>query len=199
MRAFMWLTRPVLRTLNALANVSLHRLGVELVDELTQARDPQTLRELVSHSGEAGTLDEERRHRLLGTLDLDDLTVGSLLAERDRPPGPADGVAADDSPHAIRQAARRSGHLRLLVYRDGDPVGVVHVRDVLTAGPGTTAQRVMRPLLVVESDEPAHRALDTLRAKHTQIALVSSDGRPVGVITMQDVVNRLLREPPAQV
>ena len=51
MRAFMRITRPLLVTLNGIANWCLHRVGVEPVDELAAGRNPETLRELVDHLG----------------------------------------------------------------------------------------------------------------------------------------------------
>ncbi len=193
MRAFMRLTRPVLLALNGLANVCLKAVGVEPVDELTQARDPGTLRELVDHSAQAGALDEQRRRQLLTTLDLDDATVGSLVrgGSGDGRAGVA-GVDVADRVEKITDVARTTRHLRLVVRRGEQPVGVVHVRDVLIADPHTTAEQVMRPALSIQADEPLYRALTTLREQGRQLALVRDDDRLIGVITMQDMVNRLL-------
>ena len=55
--------------LNAIANWCLHRVGVEPVDEVAAGRDPETLRELVDQSAEAGALDRERRDQLLAAVE----------------------------------------------------------------------------------------------------------------------------------
>ena len=70
MRAFLWLTRPLLVALNAMANNILHRLGVESRDEVSAGQDADSLRELVRHSGEAGTLDDTHQRQLLSALSL---------------------------------------------------------------------------------------------------------------------------------
>src|SRR5699024_4457087 len=64
MRAFLWLTRPLLVALNAMANNILHRLGVESRDEVSAGQDADSLRELVRHSGEAGTLEDTHQRQL---------------------------------------------------------------------------------------------------------------------------------------
>lgn len=188
MRAFMKLSRPLLKVLNALANRCLRRVGVEPVDEVATSRNPQALRELVDHSAEAGALDRERRDQLLTAMELDTATLRSLI----RPHAQIAGVATTDRVERIRDVARRSGHLRLLVWRGTTPVGVVHVRDTLTTAPRTTAADLMRPVLALSADEPVYQALTTLRRQRSQFTLVRDGDRLLGLVTMQDLLDRLL-------
>ena len=187
MRAYMALTRPLLVALNALANACLRRVGVEPVDELGTSRSPGDLRELVDHSAEAGALDSMRHDRLVTALDLDTATLGSLVG-----PTAVSTVDAAADPAEIRDVTRRSGHLRLVV-RDGEElVGVVHVRDALTAAPEARARDLMRPVLTLPADEPAYAALRTMRERRSHLALVRDGDRLVGLLTLQDLLDQLL-------
>jgi CBS domain containing-hemolysin-like protein len=189
MRAFMAVTRPLLVALNALANACLRRVGVEPVDELAASHNPDDLRELVEHSAQTGTLDRERHDRLVTALELDTATLGSLVR-----PHPVSTVAADAGAEEIRAITRRTGHLRLVV-RDGEQlVGVVHVRDALAAPAETQARALMRPVLTLPADEPAYAALRTMRERRSHLALVREGGVLVGLLTMQDLLDRLLPE-----
>jgi CBS domain containing-hemolysin-like protein len=192
MQAFMVLTRPVLLVLNAMANWCLRRVGVEPVDELSGGRNPDDLRELVEHSATAGALDPERRDQIVTALELD----RAPLREVARPGSEVAGVPTDADASAIRAAARESGHLRLVV---GDahrrPVGVVHVRDALAVPATTTAAQLMRPIRVLPADLPIHDALSAMQAERTQIALVEKDGAVVGLVTLHDLLDRLLPAP----
>lgn len=200
MQVFMRLTRPVLLALNGLANLCLRAVDIDPVDVVDQARDPRTLRELVDHSADVGALDEPRRRQLLIALDLDQASVRTVLPDRfdgagevsDERAHPVSAVQAGDDVARILQASRTSRHLRLVVLRGTEPVGMVHVRDVLTADPATTAEQVMRPAVSVGADQPVYEALTTLREQGEQFALVRDGGRLLGVITMQDLANRLL-------
>jgi CBS domain containing-hemolysin-like protein len=188
MRAFMAVTRPLLVTLNALANACLRRFGVEPVDELGAGRTAGDLRELVDHSAETGTLDRSRHDRLVTALDLDTATLSALV----RPSSALSTVPAGAGPGEIRDVTRRTGHLRLVV-RDGDRfVGVVHVRDALTAAPEARARDLMRPVLTLPADEPAYAALRTMRERRSHLALVRDGDRLVGLLTLQDLLDRLL-------
>ena len=188
MRGFMVLTRPILVLLNGLANRCLRAVGVEPVDEMASGRNADDLRELVDHSAKTGALDQERRDQLVTALELERTPLSELAHE-------PSGVAADDDVSTVQETARRTGHLRLIV-RDGDtPIGYVHVRDTLTREPGTRARELMRPVLTLPADTRYNAAVNTMREQRAHLALVESDGDLIGIITLSDLVERLLPEP----
>ncbi|WP_219417594.1 hemolysin family protein [Pseudonocardia nigra] len=189
MRAFIVVTRPLLVALNSVANRCLRAVGVEPVDELASGRNPDDLRELVDHSATAGALDAERRNRLVTALELDT----APLREAVRPRGEVAGVPADADVAAIRSASRTSGHLRLLVGApDGRPLGMVHVRDALARPATTTAADLVRPVLTLGADLPIADALAAMRERRNHLALVEADGELLGIVTLQDLLDRLL-------
>lgn len=188
MRGFMWLTRPLLVGLNALANRCLRAVGVEPVDELAEGRNPADLRELVDHSASAGALDRERRDQIVTALEVDAAPLREVL----RPIGEIVRVPADAPVASVRTVARGSGHLRLLVERDGRPAGVVHVRDTLGRGPATTAADLLRPVLTLAATTPIHTAVRAMRENRNHLALIEDGGEVRGFVTMHDLLDRLL-------
>ncbi|MEU8899766.1 hemolysin family protein [Nocardia sp. NPDC048505] len=195
MRAFMWLTRPLLTALNQMANWCLHKVGVTPVDEVEAGQDPAALRHLVEHSATVGTLDERYHGNLISALELERLTVGDLV----HPDAAPSAVASGAGPAEIQAVSRASGHLRLLI-RDGDEIGgMVHVRDSLTARPGATAWELARPVLRMATDLPVYEALRTMRSarRHLVVVTEAGTGRLVGLLTITDVLRRLLPGGPA--
>ena len=189
MRGFMWLTRPLIVTLNRAANWCLKRVGVEPVDEVASGQDPEALRHLVEHSATVGTLDERYHGHLTSALELESLTVGDIV----RPNGSPSSVAPDATAERIREVSERSGHLRLLVRTGATVDGVLHVRDSLTAPVGARARDIMREVLALETRTPVYEALATMRETRSHIATVhGTDGRLVGLITLADVLGRLM-------
>lgn len=189
MRGFMWLTRPLIVSLNRLANRCLVKVGVQPVDQVASGQDPAALRHLVEHSATVGTLDERYHGHLTGALELDSLTVGDIV----RPNTDPSSVSADATVEVIRATADRRGHLRLLVRDAGDVLGVVHVRDSLGAASDVRARDLMRPVLGLATGTPVYAALATMRETRSHIAIVrSDDGTLVGLITLADVLARLL-------
>ncbi|RNL81803.1 hemolysin family protein [Halostreptopolyspora alba] len=193
MRFFMWWTRPVLVLLNGLANWCLHRVGVSAVDEVASGHGPEDLRELVDHSAKAGALDEDRRDQLATAIEFNSRPLREILTPKER----VAGVSPTDSVETIKQVSRDSGHLRLVVREHGRPTGVLHVRDALTNTPDTTAADLMRPVLTLDADTPIYAALSTMREGRAHLALVENEQGLVGLITLQDMLDRLLLVEPA--
>ena len=191
MRGFMVLTRPLLLALNGMANWVLRRCGVEPVDELGEGRNSADLRELVDHSASTGALDAEQRDQILSALDLDSAPLREIV----RPRAELAAVPATAPVDEIREAARACGHLRLVVLDGGRPVGVVHVRDALSRPSEITAADLMRPVATLDADIGIHDALRAMRERRNHLALVESGGELLGLVTLQDLLDRLLPAP----
>lgn len=188
MRAFMWTTRPVLRALNEMANWLLVRVGVEPADQVASGQNPDDLRHLVEHSANVGALDASYSAQLSGALELETLTVRDLIRSGSAPTSvPDDATVAD-----VHDAARRSSHLRILVG-DGTGVrGVVHVRDTLTEPSDQGLGELMRPAFTLDAGTTVYTALAAMRETRNHLAVVHEEGRIVGVVTLADVMRRLL-------
>jgi CBS domain containing-hemolysin-like protein len=184
MRGFMIVTRPLLLGLNGMANRCLRRIGVEPVDEMASGRTPADLRELVDHSARAGALDDDRRNQLVTVLELEDAPLRQFVHRE------LTGVSADDDVARVRDTSRSSGHLRLIVRDGGEPVGFVHVRDTL--GREGTARELIRPVLRLDADMPVYQALATMRETRSHLALVEDGSELLGLVTLHDLVDRLL-------
>lgn len=193
MRGFMWLTRPLLRTLNEAANWCLRKVGVEPVDEMSVGQDPAGLRQLVEHSANVGALDASYSVQLAGALDLETLTIGELVGSRPPTAVPVGARVAD-----VQAASRATGHLRILVGGPERATGVVHVRDTLQHDEATSIASITRPALVLPADTKVHAALARMRETSNQLAVVidPTDDRMRGIVTIADLLQRLfpLRE-----
>ncbi|WP_150251659.1 hemolysin family protein [Nocardiopsis deserti] len=188
MRAFMWFTRPLLLMLNGMANWCLHRLGVEAVDEMSAGHGPDDVRELVEHSAKAGALDPERRAQLATALEVNSRPLNEIVTPR----GEIASVSPDSTVDDIKQVSRETTHLRLVVMDGEEPVGVLHVREALTSPEGTTAADLMRPVLTLASETPMYAAMGIMRESRSHLSLVESDGEVIGLVTLQDILDRLL-------
>ncbi len=193
MRAFMAVFRPLLRLLNAAANRLVRRVGVEPADEVAVGHSPDALRHLVEHSANVGALDASFSAQISGALELEQMTVRELVT----PDAPLVAVAADAGVGAVRQATRRTGHLRILLGDQARLAGVVHVRDTLTAPDEAPAADFARPVFALEADTTVHVALKAMRETRNHLAVVTDGGAVLGVITLADVLHRLFPQPEA--
>lgn len=188
MRGFMAVTRPLLTAMNESANWLLRRVGVEPQESVASGQTPDDLRQLVEHSAEVGSLDAAGAAQLTMALDLQELTVADLVR------GGADptSVPAGASVGAVQEATRGSGHLRVLVREGAAVTGVVHVRDTLGRDAAGATDDLVRPVLELAAATPVHEALTTMRETRQHLAVVTGLGAGPAVVTLADVLGRLL-------
>lgn len=187
-RAFIWCVRPLLTWVNRIANRLVAASGVAPVDRAAVGgQDVDTIRQLVEQSTSAGALDPAVRSPIAGVLELERTAVGDLLVGRaDVTAVPVTATAAD-----VREASARTGHMRILV-RDGESPRVVHVRDTLQAPAAQPVAELARPAFVLDAGTPVYEALSRVREASEQLAVVRREGEIVGVVTVADIMRRIL-------
>lgn len=189
-RGFIKLFAPLLRWINSIANRLVAASGVEPVERAAVGgRDAVTIRRLVEHSSDVGTLEDKVGAPISGALELETLQVEDLIAPDSVPAQVAAGQTVADLQHA----ARRSGHMRILVNNGDNAPGVIHVRDTLLEPPERIVDELGRLAFVVPAGTPVHETMAQMRQSSEQLAVVSGDdGEFLGIITFNDAVRRLL-------
>ena len=193
-RLYVTLFRPVIRALNALANLGMRSLGVEPRDELATAHTPEELARLLAESREEGILGATTHELMTGALRFGHREVASVLVPRDR-------IVAVRRAATVAEAERLvvdSGVSRLLVLDDDRTVtGFVHAKDLLTVPNEARSRPVplarIRRVLVLDETMPLDRALVEIRRARTHLAaVVDADRAFVGLVTLEDVLEALV-------
>ncbi|MFI6818766.1 hemolysin family protein [Nonomuraea sp. NPDC050328] len=187
-RAFTWLMRPLLSALNGLTNLLLRAFGVRARDELATTRTPHQLAMLVGESGRMGLLDRDEHDLLTRALRLEAEGIERHMVPMDR----IVFVPADAGSEQIKRIAGGSGHLRLLVGDPRDIKGVLHARDAVLR-PTAKADELARPLPRLACVTQVPEAVAGLQEARAHLALVTGgDGRPIGMVSLTDLVGELL-------
>jgi CBS domain containing-hemolysin-like protein len=194
-RAFVWPFRPFLSWVNRIANALVARTGVEPVESAAVGgRDAETIRNLVEYSTQVGVLEPELRSQITEVIELQALTVDQITV----PDPKATHVAPDATVGDVQDAALQSGHLRVLLENAaGGTPAVVHVRDTLLAEREAPATQFARAAFTVEASTPVYELLRQMREHSVQLAVVEEAGQFKGIVTLSDVVKRVLPEPAA--
>ncbi len=117
------------------------------------------------------------------------------------------GVELSTSLEELIQLYASEAHSRLPVYREtlDDPVGVVHIRDVITEiarangedkdADGKTLERLRRDILFVPPSMPLPDLLVKMQASRTHLALVVDEyGGTDGLVSLEDLVEEIVGE-----
>ncbi len=188
---------PIIRVLNASANWTVRRLGIEPREELAGVRSIEELEMIIRASGEGGHLTDEEFGLLTRSITFAANLTADVMVPRVRVVGlPADATVSD-----LQELAVESGHSRFPVYgADLDEIlGVAHVKDSLRVPPDRRAlERVtdhMRPALVIPESQPIDTVLFELRTKGSGMAVVTDEyGGTAGIVTSEDLLEELVGE-----
>jgi Mg2+/Co2+ transporter CorB len=145
-----------------------------------------------------GGVDEADRHRLVGALDLKDMTVEEVMIHR-KNITMLDGTLP--SGEIIRQALK-SPHTRIPLYQadDDEIIGILHVKDLLRAVvqhkgniDGLNLTELLREPWFVPETTPLQDQLDLFLKERNHFALVIDEyGELQGLLTLEDILEEIV-------
>jgi CBS domain containing-hemolysin-like protein len=185
---------PLIRLLNAAADKTVRRFGIEPKEELTAVRSLQELELLIRSSGEQGILDADAFTLLTRTIRFNDKTAADALVPRTS----VTAVAPDDTIADLVRASVTTGFSRFPVCRDDldDVVGSVHVKDVYRLpidgrSEAPVSAVMVEPFVVPETRDLASLLLDLRTGNHLAV-VVDEYGGTAGIITLEDVLEEIV-------
>jgi putative hemolysin len=185
--------RPVVWLLSMSTNLIVRMLGLDpraAGEEVTE----EELRSMVSTNVELGA---EERRVLTDVFGAADRQLNGVMVPRTE-------VEFLSAATTLADAARDvldKPHSRYPVIGEtvDDVVGVVHVRDLLTAelrrNGARTVGDIARPVPLLPGSKPVLASLTEMRANRTHLAVVVDEyGGTDGIVTMEDILEELVGE-----
>jgi Mg2+/Co2+ transporter CorB len=195
-----WMVRvlaPVVAAVQWIVNAGLKLFGVrvdENIDVLSAAR--AEIAGAVEMHHEEGGVETEARHRLIGALDLSELTVADVMIHRKAIKSLDIGLP----PREILAQAMSSPHTRLPLWQD-DPdniVGILHARDLLRAVAEHGRDKfdvnaIKRQAWFTPETTPAEDQLAEFLRRRGHFALVVDEyGALMGLVTLEDILEEIV-------
>jgi CBS domain containing-hemolysin-like protein len=197
MLAFCIATKPVLTAMRWLARLVLSLWKIEATDAVKTVFTAEELAGMVTQARTEGLLGTEQYERIHAALGLNDRTVADTL----RPWARVTTVTDDVTPAELETVSTNSGRSRFPVvqHETRRVLGFVHIKDILgyedTRRDEPIPATIIRPLPVVPPDRTLADLLLTMRRDRRHILLVSDGRRPLGVVTLDDVLHAVVGEP----
>jgi magnesium and cobalt exporter, CNNM family len=139
----------------------------------------------------AGSLTPVEREMIHGVVDFRSVTAHDVMVS-------ASDIEIIDGRSDLADliaSAQRSGKNRWPVRGEsGAFTGIVTLLDVALSGRRSgPVSSVQRRIVKLSPNEPAYTVLHKLRAARSLMGAVIEDGKPIGVVTWEDVIMRLVK------
>ena len=189
LRAF----RPFIAVINGTTRFLLRLVGGQASPQ-RHLHSPDEIELLIAESHDGGLLESDEQQRLRRALRLGRRTAQDLMI----PLAKLTMLPADLPWDELVRRVSASPFSRLPVYRGAldQIIGTLRVKDLVrryvSHGP-IELRQLVRPLVRIPHDVPADRVVSVLRDRRAHQAIVVDAGdRPVGLITIQDVLEALV-------
>jgi CBS domain containing-hemolysin-like protein len=188
--------RPIIFSLNAVANGVLRLFGVEPKNEATSTYTFDEVANIVAHSRREGVL-TDNSGTLTAAFEFSEkkakdisVTMAKLVS-----------LSEAATPAQVERAVAQHGFSRyVLVGEDGEPSGYLHLKDVIDLEDVGEFQEPVPPkrirqLISIFRETDLEDALATMRRSGVHIARVfDEDGATTGVLFLEDIIEELVGE-----
>ncbi len=187
-----WLVRAV----QAIVNLTLRLAGTQ--EPGASPSFDVEIRDMVDLHHAEGGIDPGARNRLVGTLDLSEMSVEEVMIHRKN----INMLDADLPPRELVMKALSSPHTRLPLYR-GDQeeiIGILHAKDLLRAiaplrgdlDAADIAAILREPWFIPETTSVQDQ-LDLFLKRRSHFALVVDEyGALQGLVTLEDILEEIV-------
>jgi Mg2+/Co2+ transporter CorB len=186
--------QPAVWFVNLFVRPLLAVLRVRPEESATQNLSAEEIRTLVLESGQF--MPKKHFSILMNLFDLGDITAQDIMLPRAQ----IESITLEEPLESILRQLATSTHRRLPVYRerDGDVIGILHLRKVLDPMRGGTLTKEAIAALVVEpyfvpASTPLFSQLQYFQEKRENLALVVDEyGEVMGLVTLEDILEEIV-------
>ncbi|WP_434613280.1 hemolysin family protein [Arthrobacter sp. A5] len=187
--------KPVIHSLNWMANHIVRLFRIEPKDEVTSSFTLEEVQSIVQESTRRGLVDDQTG-LINGALEFSAQTAGSIMVPRDD----LVSLQTTATPVDFERAVRRTGFSRfVLADETGNLTGYMHVKDVISIPQESYqlpfAESRVRSLVNLGMEDEIEDALATMQRTGSHLArVISPDGGTRGVLFLEDVIEQLVGE-----
>ena len=198
MKVLVYILYPLTVTLNFVATSILKIFGVNYLnfkkEEVSEKREEE-LRGAIDLHGEDSSKDE--KNMLKSILDLDDITVGSIMIPRKD----IFSLSSNIKYNELITKLNNSPHSRIPIWEKNPEniIGIFHIRkliEIKVDEPKTFNIKSLcqKPWFITESTRLDNQLLEFKRRKEHFSIVVDEYGEFLGIVTLEDIIEEIVGE-----
>ena len=198
MKVLVYILYPLTVTLNFIATSILKIFGVNYLnfkkEEVSEKREEE-LRGAIDLHGEDSSKDE--KNMLKSILDLDDITVGSIMIPRKD----IFSLSSNIKYNELITKLNNSPHSRIPIWEKNPEniIGIFHIRkliEIKVDEPKTFNIKSLcqKPWFIPESTRLDNQLLEFKRRKEHFSIVVDEYGEFLGIVTLEDIIEEIVGE-----
>ncbi|MCM8831474.1 MAG: CNNM domain-containing protein [Candidatus Omnitrophica bacterium] len=141
---------------------------------------------LIKEAEETGGIDKSEREAIDKVFDFTKTKIKDIAVRLDRVIGPD----YNDSREKILEFTRKTRFTRYPVFKESKIIGYITIYD-LFYNKGNW-QNFIRPITNIDAHESLYSVFKNLKSKRKNIALVLDNGKPFGIVTLQDLMQAIM-------
>ena len=198
MRILVYILYPLTVTLNFVATTLLKIFGVNYLnfkkEEVSEKREEE-LRGAIDLHGEDSSKDE--KNMLKSILDLDDITVGSIMVPRKD----IFSLPSNIQYNELINKLNNSPHSRIPIWEKNPEniIGIFHIRKLIEIKADefktfNIKSLCQKPWFIPESTRLDNQLLEFKRRKEHFSIVVDEYGEFLGIVTLEDIIEEIVGE-----
>ncbi len=197
-KVLVYILYPLTITLNFVATLILKIFGVNYLnfkkEEVSEKREEE-LRGAIDLHGEDSSKDE--KNMLKSILDLDNITVGSIMIPRKD----IFGLPSNIKYNELIKKLNNSPHSRIPIWEKNPEniIGIFHIRkliEIQTDDPKSFNLKALcqKPWFIPESTRLDNQLLEFKRRKEHFSIVLDEYGEFLGIVTLEDIIEEIVGE-----
>lgn len=184
---------PVVWLLNNITTLIFKLFNIKASSDNAVTEDE--IKAMISEGSEHGTIEEEEKEIIERVFHLGDRNITSLMTHRTE-------IVWFDMEDTIETITNQHDQINYSTYPVCDKTvddikGIIYIKDLLKASPGTVLKELAKPALFVPENNSAYKVLEKIKqSKIHSCFIVNEYGTLEGMLTLNDILEAIVGDVP---
>lgn len=184
---------PIVWLLNAITTLIFKLFNIKVSSD--SAITEEEIKAMITEGSEHGTIEEEEKEIIERVFHLGDRNITSLMTHRTE-------IVWFDIQDTVETITEQHDQINYSTYPLCDKTvddikGIIYIKDLLKATPGTILKELVKPALFVPENNSAYQVLEKIKqTKIHSCFIVNEYGTLEGMLTLNDILEAIVGDVP---